>query len=77
MFKLKITNRLLTDRHVTSVCRHLWNGVSGVPGLGVSVVCPTPSLQEWDRHAPQEGSRGKEDEVGLGKVELPRILSPR
>jgi hypothetical protein len=54
--------------------------VSGVPGLGVSVVCPTPSLQEWDRHAataPQEGSKGGKEEIGLGKVELPRILSPR
>merc|ERR1711892_851388 len=34
---------------------HLWNGVSGVPGLGVSVPRPRSSapgysLDEWDRH---------------------------
>ena len=34
---------------------HLWNGVSGVPGLGVSIPrprssAPGSSLEEWDRH---------------------------
>merc|ERR1719187_45655 len=45
---------------------HLWNGVSGVPGLGVSIPrpqssAPGSSLEEWDRH--EYGCKRKPEDV--------------
>jgi hypothetical protein len=39
----------------------LWSGVSGVPGLGVSIPRPAggPRLAEWDRHCRPEGSQAQ------------------
>ena len=71
---------------VLDTSSHLWNGVSGVPGLGVSIPRslsssrPVSSLDEWDRHdRRQVGSRssaGMSSFTGV-KVDIPRVLSPR
>merc|ERR1712001_733849 len=58
----------------------LWSGVSGVPGLGVSIPRPHQSLlEEWDRHdhCDNRSSHRRRSEVVGGRVELPRVLSPR
>jgi len=45
---------------------HLWSGVSGVPGLGVSIPrprssAPGSSLEDWDRH--EYGCKRRQEEV--------------
>lgn len=58
----------------------LWSGVSGVPGLGVSIPRPRHgALEEWDRHDRGESQRSgrRRSEMVGSRVELPRVLSPR
>ena len=78
---------------VLDTSSHLWNGVSGVPGLGVSIPRslsssrPVSSLDEWDRHdrrqsVKKEGQVGSRSSAGMSsftgvKVDIPRVLSPR
>ena len=72
---------------VLDTSSHPWNGVSGVPGLGVSIPRslsssrPVSSLDEWDRHdrTRQVGSRSSAGMSGFTgvKVDIPRVLSPR
>ena len=71
---------------VLDTSSHLWNGVSGVPGLGVSIPRslsssrPVSSLDEWDRHdRRQVGSRSSAGMSSFNgvKVDIPRVLSPR
>ena len=53
----------------------LWAGVSGVPGLGVSIPRPASSCldSEWDRHEP-----GRNAATPAGSRNIPRpALSPR
>ena len=78
---------------VLDTSSHLWNGVSGVPGLGVSIPRslsssrPVSSLDEWDRHdrrqpVKKESQVGSRSSAGMSsfngvKVDIPRVLSPR
>ena len=65
------------DEMVRLETSHLWSGVSGVPGLGVSIPRslsasrPVSSLDEWDRH----DGHNKHDKISERKTSMQSLRS--